>query len=386
MKAPKALQAVVQKLRQKLRDRVSKLSYRRFVVLLALFCCMLFAFVLFLMPAEKPKKVENENQEQPKVELVKVVTANRDIDPQTIIREDMLQSTELPKTIIPDGAVTDSKMAINLPAAVPIQKGDVLTTKKFYSDIRMAGFPGRIPDDCRAVSVAISDITGVSGFAKPGDHVDVIVILGKRNAKHMKGELLLQNVLLLGINKNAKVDRPTTTQNSKDSKSSSKDGQAETSKDKDKDSKDKDKNAESGSQGSAQAMATATLAVTPNDALKLAVASQNGTIYLTLRPVVPKEGIALDKEYVYVDETQENDNERNNYAPASEQVSSPQPTSTPNASVPLPPQSSNVTAQVPELTRPSLDPVASIEVIRGTESSKGNASSSSRASSRKNSN
>ena len=65
-------------------------------------------------------------------------------------REDMLQTSELPKSLIPDGAVTDTKMAVNLPAAIPIQKGDVLTTKKFYSDVRMAGFPGKIPDDCRA--------------------------------------------------------------------------------------------------------------------------------------------------------------------------------------------------------------------------------------------
>ena len=384
MKAPKALQAAMQKLRQKLRDRVSKLSRRRFVVLLAIFCCMLFAVVLFLMPAEKPKTVKNEQEEKPKVELVKVVTANRDIDPQTIIREDMLQTSELPKSLIPDGAVTDTKMAVNLPAAIPIQKGDVLTTKKFYSDVRMAGFPGKIPDDCRAVSVAISDITGISGFAKPGDHVDVIVILGKRGGKQMKGELLLQNVLLLGINKNAKVDRPTTTQtSSKDNKSSTKAGQEQTEEPKDKDKKKDKDNAEPGSQGSAQAMATATLAVNPNDALKLAVASQNGTIYLTLRPVVPKEGITLDKEYVYVDESKD-DNEHDNYTPAHEPVSAA-PTSTPAASVPLPPQSSTVTAQVPELPEQSFDPVANIEVIRGTESFKGNASSSSRASSRKNS-
>lgn len=365
MKAPKPLQTLIQKLSQRLRDRMSKLSYRRFLFLIILFCCLLFVAILFLLPEEQQETVKQERQEQPKVDVVKVFTANRDIDPQTIIREDMLTPQELPKALVPDGAVTDSKKAINLPAAVPIQKGDVLTTKKFYSDIKMAGFPGKIPADCRAVSIAISDITGIAGFAKPGDYVDVMIISGKRGGKKMTGNILLQNVLLLGINKSAKVERPKTTpQTANKNNQEGQEGKGE-GESKDQKKKEGEAEAEPGSQAAAQAMATATLALTPSDALRLAVASQNGTIYLALRPVVPKDAIVADTEYVYVDETQE-DSSAHASAPAQTYTApSPAPASTPNASVPLPSQAGAVNAQIPPVTA-SED---TVEIIRGVQSS-----------------
>ena len=355
MKTPKLL------IVQKLKERISKLSYRQFLPIIVIFCCLLFLAIVFLFPEHKTKKVDNKKAE-PKIEMMKVVTANRDIAPQTVIREDMLQVVSVPKNLVPDGAVTDTKMAINLPAAIPIQKGDVLTNKKFYSDIRMAGFPGKIPDDCRAISVAISDVTGVAGFAKPGDHVDIMTISGKRRSQQLEGKILLQNVLLLGINKNAKVEQPKTQPTSKDEK---KDDTAESG---DTKSKKKEKDAEPGSTAAAQAMANATLALTPSDALKLAVAAQNSTIYLALRPVVPKETVVLDTEYVATS-NEEQEESAQNYEPAPVQ-NYPSYSQTPAASVPLPPQNSTVNAQVPAASTPappaSSGPV--VEVIRGTES------------------
>ena len=109
-------------------------------------------------------------------------------------------------------------------------------------------------------------------------------------------------------------------------------------------------------------MATATLAVTPADALKLAVASQTGTLSLALRPVVPKEAVVLDTEYVY--DTSDNEDERNRY----ENYQEPAPTYTPpaqTASVPLPP-AAEVPAQVPQVTAPP-QPEVTVEVIRGTQ-------------------
>ena len=113
--------------------------------------------------------------------------------------------------------------------------------------------------------------------------------------------------MLLGINKSAKVEQYSTTTPSKDGKKDQ--GDAKTAEEgggsSDKDKKDKKEAAEPGSTASAPAMATATLAVTPSDALKLAVASQTGTLSLALRPVIPKETIVLDTKYV--NETDDSD-------------------------------------------------------------------------------
>ena len=367
MKSPKILQKIKEKIGGKISAKLSKLSYRQFFFLIAVVCAVVFLVLLFVLPDGKSTQTAQQKQQQakPKVDTVKVITANRDIPPRTILREDMLVSTEMPSNLLPEGYVTDSKQAINLPAAVAIQKGDVLTTKKFYADIRMAGFPGKIPDDCRAVSIAISDVTGVAGFAKPGDYVDVMSVSSRSGGnRNITGNIILQNVLLLGINKSAKVEQHNTTAPSKDGKQQGQsDGKVDESS---SDSKDKDKKkeaAEPGSTASAQAMATATLAVSPADALKLAVASQTGTLYLALRPVIPKETIVLDTEYVLNNNDEYDSRDRSYTEPA------PAPTTTPVASVPLP--ASNVPAQVPQVSTPPLPGSSNevtVEVIRGTQS------------------
>ena len=367
MKSPKILQKIKEKIGGKISAKLSKLSYRQFFFLIAVVCAVVFLVLLFVLPDGKSTQTAKQKQQQakPKVETVKVITANRDIPPRTILREDMLATTEVPSNLLPEGYVTDTKQAINLPASVAIQKGDVLTNKKFYADIRMAGFPGKIPDDCRAVSIAISDVTGVAGFAKPGDYVDIMSVNSSRGNKSTTGNIILQNVLLLGINKSAKVEQHNTTAPSKDGKQQSQgDGKTEESP---SDGKDKDKKKEAtepGSTASAQAMATATLAVSPADALKLAVASQTGTLYLALRPVIPKETIVLDTEYV-LDNSNDEDDSRDRYytEPA------PAPTTAPAASVPLP--TNNVPAQVPQASTPPLPGSGNevtVEVIRGTQS------------------
>ena len=366
MKSPKILQKIKEKIGGKISAKLSKLSYRQFFFIIAVVCSVVFLVLLFVLPDGKSTETAKQKQQQakPKVETVRVVTANRDIPPRTILREDMLVTTEIPSNLLPEGYVTDSKQAINLPAAVALQKGDVLTTKKFYADIRMAGFPGKIPDDCRAISIAISDVTGVAGFAKPGDYVDIMAVSGGRGSRGVTtGSIILQNVLLLGINKSAKVEQHNTTTTSKDGKQQSQgDGKTEEGS---SDSKDKDKKkeaAEPGSTASAQAMANATIAVTPADALKLAVASQKGTLYLALRPVVPKEAIVLDTEYVLEEGgDEEESNDRDTYT-------EPAPTTTPAASVPLP--TGDVPAQMPQVSMPPLPGAGeevTVEVIRGTQ-------------------
>ena len=368
MKSPKFLQKIKEKIGGKISAKLSKLSYRQFFFIIAVVCSIVFLVLLFILPDGKSTETAKQKQQQvkPKVETVKVVTANRDIPPRTILREDMLVTTEIPSNLLPEGYVTDSKQAINLPAAVALQKGDVLTTKKFYADIRMAGFPGKIPDDCRAISIAISDVTGVAGFAKPGDYVDIMAVSGRRGSRSATtGSIILQNVLLLGINKSAKVEQHNTTTTSKDGKQQSQgDGKTEEGS---SDGKDKDKKkeaAEPGSTASAQAMANATVAVTPADALKLAVASQKGTLYLALRPVVPKEAIVLDTEYVLEEGgDEEESNDRTSYTEPA-----PAPTTVPAASVPLP--TGDVPAQVPQVSTPPLPgsgEEVTVEVIRGTQ-------------------
>ncbi len=309
----------------KLKKLTEKLSYRHYLILLGVGCVALF-FLLFSTLSRMDDKVEEQQAVRP-INTVQVVVAAQDIPQRAVVKKAMLKMVEVPEELVPAGALTDMESVLDHPASVMIQQGDVLTDKKVYVDIRMAGFPGMIPADCRAISVPITDVTGVAGFAKPGDYVDVMLI-NNQNSSRVEGEILLQNVLLLGVNKKAEnADAQATASNNNE-------------KDKKDDSKKEGQKKGGNVQASEEAMATATFALAPEEALKLAVASSQGTIYLVLRPVKPRDMFVLDTSY---------------YQLKSNAPAAPTPSATP-----APAAASSV---------PSVVPAAganTIEVIRGT--------------------
>ena len=222
----------------------TKLTYKQWVSLAVFVSCLLGLMVYMSLSG-----TESSAQDGPKVEMVKVVVAKQDIPERTIIKDNMLKVVDMPADVVPAEAVREVGEITGSPTSVAIQQGDILTTKKVYADVRMAGFTGTIPPNCRAVSVAITDITGVSGFAKPGDYVDVMVVSGTKESG-LRGEILLQNVQLLAINKTGGSAAEVDEKKSADSK---KDGN------------------EGAIKGSGDAMATATLALPLDEALKVAI-------------------------------------------------------------------------------------------------------------------
>ena len=310
----------------------AKLTYKQWVMLAVGVSCLLGVLVYLSLSS-----VETAAKDTNQVELVKVVVAKQDIPERTIIKDNMLKVVEMPVDVVPAEAVHDVSEITGNPTSVAIQQGDIMTTKKIFADVRMAGFTGTIPANCRAVSVAITDITGVSGFAKPGDFVDVMVVSGTKDGG-FKGEILLQNVQLLAINKTGSQG----AEGEKDSKSSDNNGE------------------EAAIKGSSDAMATATLALPLDEALKVATASQKGTIYLVLRPVAPTDIFTINTDYMIPGERGVNPAPQNSAPAASAPASTPAPAA---AAAPAP-----VMQQAPASAHES----SGMKIIRGTRSTGGN--------------
>lgn len=346
-------------LKDRLQDALEKLSYRQWIMIAAGASILLGLAVFFALPSANEKSAREQAMHETRV---KVVVAKQDIPQRTMVKESMLQVIEVPPDVLPAGAITDMVSVIDRPTSVPIQQGDILTDKKVLVDPRMAGFTGLIPENCRAMSIPITDVTGIAGFAKPGDYVDVMVIT-KGNGK-VTGEILLQNIMLLAINKTGGDGAQAAPS------SDNKDGKDSKDKDKKDDSKDKkDAGGDQATvQASGEAMATATLAVTPEDALKLAVASQNGTIYLVLRPFHPKDVFTINTDFFLLTESGQKEADRQAAAPAaSAPATSPaqnfanhvSSAATPSASAP---------AAAPAPTAANIG--NGIEVFRGTKSTR----------------
>lgn len=266
---------------ERIREFLDKITYRQWVVAAGVVSILLGLMVYFAMSGDDEKA-----SEKPQTNLVQVVAAKQDIPERTVVKEDMLKVVEVPSELVPEGAFHDVADAVDHPTSTAIQQGDIMTSRKVYVDIRMAGFTGIIPPDCRAVTIPINDITGVSGFAHPGDYVDIMIISGTKE-NGINGRIILQDVLLLGINRTADLPNTPTGDSSK----------------KDGDKKD-DASAQNvgnvNTKASSDTMATATVALKPADALKLAAASQEGTLYLVLRPFKPRDMYTFDTDYAGV--------------------------------------------------------------------------------------
>lgn len=243
----------------KIMDILNDLQPRQLLLLAAGTAIVMFLAVYFALTglARNNNEISTKMTPVNQVATVQVVMAREDIPARTIIQEDMLEIRDVPTDSLPKGAMMSIQDVVGQPAASTIYAGDFITLSKIMVDKKRTGFVGEIPDNCRAVSVGITEITGVAGFAKPGDYVDVILVEKGNNGATSR--FLLKNVLLLGINQEA-------TQPDKDGSKTEKD-------------KAKTRNKP----------AIATLALEPDDMLQLVSAAAVGEIYLALRPFHTEE-------------------------------------------------------------------------------------------------
>jgi pilus assembly protein CpaB len=157
----------------------------------------------------------------------------------------------LPQSAVPPGAFSGASQVLGRGAILPVSQGDFILPGKLAAVNAGAGLPSMIPQGMRAVSVRVNDVVSVAGFVQPGTHVDVLATGNQSGGNERQTTTVLENVLVLAVGKS--LDRNPSAD--------------------------------------AQTAPVITLAVSPDDAQKLALASQEGRIQLSLRnPVDTKKG------------------------------------------------------------------------------------------------
>lgn len=330
-----------EKINRFLTDLSEKITYRHWVFLAGAASLILGLLVFAGLNGM------GANEEVKPVDSIHVVVAKQDIAPKTIIKESMVEVREVPASMVSDDAVREVSDIVNKPAKVEILKDDIISTRKVLMDITMAGFTGDIPPECRAISIAITDVTGVAGFAKPGDYVDVMLIA--KGDEKMTGRIVLQDVLLLAINKNTEQKQKAAGDGSSgDTKKTGDSADSKNQSDK--------KSADAAKDEAISDLATATLALLPDDALKLITEAQEGTLYLALRPYKPRDKFTTDTRYIH-------------YSTTKTAKSSGTRTATPAPAAPAAVRQA-VQQSIPVSTPAPKAPVGGVEVIRGTTSTR----------------
>lgn len=193
-------------------------------------------------------------------ETVPVIVAKVDIPSKTKVTADMVQVQNVPVEYMQPGAIREGKQIIGVLAREHIIAGEQITGRRLLTEAKSVGLPGVIPPGKRAISIAVTEVSGVSGLIKPGDHVDVMATFDQGTVGDSLGDVFLQNVQVLAVNR--ELDPNANDQNSKEKKDLIK-------------------------------TATVTLAVDAAQVHHLAVAEDRGKVRLALRPFLGEAGFTL---------------------------------------------------------------------------------------------
>jgi pilus assembly protein CpaB len=185
-------------------------------------------------------------------QFVSVVVAANDIQIGSKLADHDVRLVPFPVASVPPGAFTRVAQVRDRGVVLPIARGDFVLPDKLADTNAGAGLPSLIPVGMRAVSVRVNDVVSVAGFVQPGTRVDILATGLRGSGNETQTTTVLENVAVIAVGRSL-LDRVIS--------------------------------------GETQTAGVITLLVSPDDAQRLTLASQEGRIQLALRnPLDTKKG------------------------------------------------------------------------------------------------
>lgn len=179
-----------------------------------------------------------------------VLVAADDLQVGTKIDDKDIKFVHFPSANLPAGVFHRKDKVLGRGVVIPIARGEFILTNKLAGENAGYGLPALIPTGMRAVSVRVNDTTSVAGFVQPGTRVDVLLTGNPEGSSEQQTTTILENVAVVATGQ--KMERNAA--------------------------------------GEAHITPVITLLVSPDDAQKLTLASNQGHIQLVLRnPLDTKE-------------------------------------------------------------------------------------------------
>ncbi len=105
---------------------------------------------------------------------VRVVVAARDMPLGTLLKASDLRIVNYPERDVPKGVVFEAKDAVNRVLLFPLNSNEPVLMPKLSGTTTMEGVSSTIEPGYRAVSVQITDVSGVAGLIQSNSRVDVL--------------------------------------------------------------------------------------------------------------------------------------------------------------------------------------------------------------------
>ncbi len=180
------------------------------------------------------------------VVMTKIVVAAVDLPLASKIKPEDLTLSEWPTDHLPLGAVRDPKELVGRILLSRVLTGQPVLPGMLAAKNAGNGLAALIPPNMRAMAVRVDDLVGVAGFIHPDDRVDVLVTLQpSRPGAMTTTKIFMQNVKVLAVGQEVEANDQARMH--------------------------------------ATPATVATLLVSPQDSERLALASAQGRLLLTLR-------------------------------------------------------------------------------------------------------
>lgn len=139
-------------------------------------------------------------------ELIEVVVADGDIQANVKITQEMVRIEEIPKRSVRSGSYDEVKDVVGQITKSEIIDGEQIISERMALDQKGTGLSYLIPENMRAMTIAINETSGVAGYINTGDKVDIII--SYQSNDNTTSYTQFQNVLVLkkGINPSGGVD------------------------------------------------------------------------------------------------------------------------------------------------------------------------------------
>lgn len=175
-----------------------------------------------------------------------IVTVARPVTAYTKLTVEDLVVKQVSAEMVPEGALRETSMALSRLTKQPLFPGEPVMEAKLFAQGQESPSSLPLPKGKRAVTVAVNEVVGVAGFISVGSMVDVIATMDLE--KKSVSRIILQGIQVLAAAQNPQPE----------------------------------------DEGRPKIVSSVTLAVTPEQAEQLTMATEKGQIRLAMRN--PNEG------------------------------------------------------------------------------------------------
>ncbi len=189
--------------------------------------------------------------EEARLQTVGIVVAMVEIPVGTPINANQVGVTAWPRDLYPKDSFSDMKSVVGRVAKRDFLRGEPIVQSKLVPTGKGGGLLSfLVPEGKRAFTVRVNEVVGVGGFIVPDTRVDVILTTVPPGGKEKISKVVLENMQVLAAGQiiEQKENKPITVN-------------------------------------------TVTLSVTPDEAEKLALASNDGVIQLILRNFMDSDNV-----------------------------------------------------------------------------------------------